>query len=234
MTSGESLPYKSKRLNHPCPRWFWLGLSLCVWLGCIRKPPAAPSPPGAPPPPPIRVPPGCLDDLSGSYVHALNPSYNYLGTDDGGTLFLAVERAHGDAGAGRQDSNPISISLSRTPRGFLGETRANVFVTSGRICAVDFPTELVGCDDGGLVLKSAMSRNVDESCRASPAALTGCEDGGPSSKSATSGAADESCRSSQAGSRLPMAEHRLVRAAAPAPPASPVDAGNDPPSPDPQ
>jgi len=109
-----------------------------------------------------------------------------------------------------------------------------VFVTSGRICSVDFPTELVGCEDGGLVLKSAMSRNVDESCRASPAALTGCEDGGPASKSATSTAVDESCRPSQAVSRLPMAEHRLIRATAPVP-VNPVDAGGDSraPSPDP-
>jgi hypothetical protein len=234
LTSGKSLPYKWKRLSHACSRWFSLGLALSGWIGCIRKPPPAPSPPGAPSPPAIRVPPGCLDDLSGTYVHALNPSYNYLGTDDGGTLFLAVERAHGDAGASRQDSNPISISLSRTPRGFLGETRAMVFVTSGRICSVDFPTELVGCEDGGLLIKSAMSRNVDESCRASPAALTGCEDGGSASKSATSTAVDESCRSSQAGGRLPMAEHRLIRAAAPVP-ANPADAGDDSPpsSPDP-
>jgi hypothetical protein len=109
-----------------------------------------------------------------------------------------------------------------------------VFVTSGRICSVDFPTELVGCEDGGIVLKSAMSRNVDESCRASPAALTGCEDGGPASKSAPSTAVDESCRSAPAGSRLPMAEHRLIRAAAPAP-VNPADAGDESPllSPDP-
>jgi len=103
------------------------------------------------------------------------------------------------------------------------------------MCSVDFPTEVVGCEDGGLVLKSATSRNVDESCRASPAALTSCEDGGPPSKSATSTAVDEACRASPAGSRLPMAEHRLIRAAAPVP-ANPPDAGDDSPptSPDPQ
>jgi hypothetical protein len=177
------------------------------------------------------VPAGCLHDLSGTYVHALNPSYNYLGTDDGGTLLLAVERTHGDAGASGQDSNPISIVLSRTPQGFLGETRAMVFVTSGRVCSVEFPTELVGCDEGGLVLKSAMSRNVDESCRASQAQLGGCEDGGVASKSAMSNPIDESCRPSQAASRLPMAEHRLIRAAPV--PATPADAGVEPPSPEP-
>src|SRR5260370_35130073 len=134
-----------KCLGKGCSSWLWVGLALGGWIGCFRKPPTGQSPPGAGPPPAIRVPPGCLDDLSGTYVHALNPSYNYLGTDDGGTLFLAVERAHGDAGASRQESNPMSISLSRTPRGFLGEPRAMIFGTSGRLCSVDCPTEGLGC-----------------------------------------------------------------------------------------
>jgi hypothetical protein len=143
----------------------------------------------------IHVPAGCLDDLSGAYVHALNPSFHYLASDDGGTLLLAMERSHGDAGLGRPEPNLISVSLSRTAKGFVGETQATVFVTSGRTCPVDFPTELVGCEDGGLVLKSAVSSAVDESCRPS-----------------------------QGSAHSPMVEHRLIRAA-PRAPASSADAG---------
>ena len=77
-----------------------------------------------------------------------------------------------------------------------------MFVTTGRTCSVDFPTELIACDDGGIVLKSSVSSNVDESCR-----------------------------HSQAGSHLPMAEHHLIRSAAPVSP-KPIgvpDAGVGPP-----
>ncbi len=135
------------------------------------------------------MPDGCTGDLSGKYIHALNPSYSYLGIDDGGTLLLTVERSHSDAGPSRTDSNPISVSLSRTPKGFVGETHAMLFVASGHTCPVEFPTEITGCEDGGLLLKSAVSSAVDESCRPS-----------------------------QAVAHAVMAEHRLVRTLAPTPP----------------
>jgi len=147
----------------------------------------------------IRVPSGCLSDLSGTYVAALNPTFNYLAADDGGTLSMAVER-QGDAGVSKPDSNPISVTLSRTANGFVGQTRAVVYVISGLSCSVDFPTELVRCEDGGLLLRSAMSNAV----------------------------APENCRPSLAGDHWMMAEHRLIRISGP-PPAGPGDAGSDSP-----
>ncbi|HEY0880106.1 MAG TPA: hypothetical protein VGD87_01185, partial [Archangium sp.] len=49
------------------------------------QPPALP-----PPPPPVKVPEGCLAPLGGDWVHASDPSYRYVGEDDGGTLTLFV------------------------------------------------------------------------------------------------------------------------------------------------
>jgi hypothetical protein len=167
-------------------RWASLSLALVACSGCVRKAPGGPAPPEAAPAPAIRIPAGCLGDLSGSYVHALNPAFSYVGSDDGGTLLLAVERSYGDAGA--SGSNPIFVSLSRTTAGFVGETKANMSVTSERNCAVEFPTEVVACDDGGLVLKSAVG-----------------------------GAVDDGCRASQARSHVTMAEHRLIRISSPPP-----------------
>ena len=191
-----------RRVSRACAKWIWLTVACQIaWLGCIRKPPAAPASPQPPPEPLIQVPPGCLADLSGTYVHGQNPSYRYLASDDGGTLFIAVERSRSDAGVAQMDANPVSVSLSRTAKGFVGETQAVLFVATGRACPVDFPTEIIACEDAGLILKSAISSAVDESCQPS-----------------------------QAPAHTVMAEHRLARAPAslPSQPApSSTDAGAD-------
>ena len=183
-------------------KWIWLTVACQIgWLGCIRKPPVAPASLPPPPEPLIQVPPGCLADLSGTYVHGQNPSYRYLASDDGGTLFIAVERSGSDGGLRRTEANPVSVSLSRTAKGFVGETRAVLFVATGRACPVDFPTEIIACDDAGLILKSAISSAVNESCQPS-----------------------------QAPTHTVLAEHRLARAPESLPPQpapSSADAGAD-------
>ncbi len=204
MTLVEAPQYKSRCVSTACLKWISLTVACQVgWFGCIRKPPPPPPAPPRPPAPVIRVPAGCLENLSGAYVHSQNPSYNYLATDDGGTLLIAVERSRSDAGTPRTDAHPISVSLMRTPKGFVGETQAVLFVATGRACPVDFPTEIIACDDAGLMIKSAVSSAVDESCQPS-----------------------------QAAAHAVMAEHRLVRALPtppapppPPPPQSPPDAG---------
>jgi hypothetical protein len=137
-----------------------------------------------------------MADLSGNYVHAGNPSFRYIGSDDGQTLSLVLQSGQPDSGAPVVGGNRISVHLARTPRGFVGQTRATVFVLSGQSCAIEFPTELISCDDGGVVLRSA-----------------------------TTAAVDESCRPPQGGSRGVMAEHRLLRTLALSASTSP-DAGS--------
>ena len=102
---------------------------------------------------------------------SLNPlridesSGRYLGTDDGGTLSLAVLRAWADGGVEAPDAGSVAIVLQRTPEGFLGETRATGFTGSGTPCPVAFPTEVVSCTDAGLTLRAVSSTAIDEGCR---------------------------------------------------------------------
>jgi hypothetical protein len=48
----------------------------------------------------VLVPPGCLADLSGPWVHADDPTWRYDGVDDGGTLTLLVTRTEALVDAG--------------------------------------------------------------------------------------------------------------------------------------
>jgi len=70
-----------------------------------------------------------------------------------------------DAGAGAPDGGRMSIWLARTPRGLVGQARAIAFVPSGQPCPVEFLTEVISCDDAGILVRSAASAAVDESCR---------------------------------------------------------------------
>lgn len=120
-----------------------------------------------PKPPPIRVPEGCVDPQLGIFVHAQNKAFRYRAEDDGGTLLLFVERPMSDGGLAQPNGDGGTvISLQRTPHGFSGVTDAVVFTQRGVRCRVSFPTELAACSDGGLLLRSAASTSVDETCRA--------------------------------------------------------------------
>lgn len=168
-----------------------------------------------------NVPPGCLNDLSGEWVHAEDHTWHYDATDDGGSLRLVVTRAEApvdagfrprrfrpevDAGldAGRADagfgrdagltfdagagsdagppadagdadagleladagpSNLVRIVLERTPSGFLGNTIAPLAHPTGRLCEVRFRTEVVSCDDAGLVLSTESSAPLGDACQ---------------------------------------------------------------------
>lgn len=124
-----------------------------------------------PPPPSVQVPPGCQRDLSGTYAHAQRPEFRYLARDDGTTLTMSVERARADAGSAPDGGGRVSIALARTPRGFIGQARATAFVVTGQPCPVEFFTEVIACDDAGLLLRSAATAAVDESCRPPPSAV---------------------------------------------------------------
>lgn len=66
--------------------------------------------------------------------------------------------ATSDAGA------PVRLVLERTPEGLVGLTR----VPAPGGCVAEFRTEVLGCDDGGLVLRSQASVAVGEGCAAAP------------------------------------------------------------------
>jgi hypothetical protein len=161
---------------------------MLMLAACVRPTPPvqAPLQPG--------VPPGCLADLSGRWVHAVDPAYMYDATDDGGTLTLMVHRAPVDAGfrprVFRADAGaprPVDaggpaagalpstsggetapddgvVVLERTPRGFVGEARATLTHPAGRRCDARFRAEVVECSDGGLLLEAESATALGEGC----------------------------------------------------------------------
>lgn len=74
----------------------------------------------------------------------------------------------GEPGAPVRDSAaggaPVRLVLERTPGGLVGLTR----VPAPGGCAAVFRTEVLGCEDGGLVLRSQASLAVGEGCAAAP------------------------------------------------------------------
>ena len=167
------------------PPWVnWVAIVLLTGTaGCpTRAPKPAPPPPLAQPA--VHLPPGCEANLSGTYAHHTNPSYHYRAQDNGRTMSISVERWIGDGGSVLEaaDAGP-QIRLARTARGFVGQVQAIGFLASGQACQVEFPTEVVACEDGGVVLRSA----------------------------ATALPPDELCRPPQGGSPTLMLEHRLNR-----------------------
>src|SRR5216684_8444193 len=148
------------------PKTFAVGLLVCALLSGCPTPRSNTRPPLSPGPPEVRVPPGCLSNLSGDYVHGGNAGYRYLAADDGTTLSISVDKAAGDVGRSATDGGtPIQIRLSRTAKGFLGHTHATGTLSSGQTCPADFLTEIVSCDHDEIGLRSVGEIFLDEACR---------------------------------------------------------------------
>lgn len=139
-------------------------LAAGAFTACPKPVVTPPLPEVPPPPPPVRIPEGCEVSQAGQYRHSQNASFRYRADDDGGFLQLLVERPTLDGGFAAEDGG-ATISLTRTPNGFLGSTEATVFTPRGARCPVSFPTEVVGCPDGGLVLRAAVTASVDDNCQ---------------------------------------------------------------------
>jgi hypothetical protein len=135
-----------------------LVVACALVLGCAA--PSTPRPPETLTPP---VPPGCLADLGGPWVLVTDPSWSYRGTDDGGTLILAVERHWPDGGTPPGPSS-AQVVLRRSASGFAGETRAPRMGSAGPACEASIPVEVTSCADGGLILRTVDRLRVDGRC----------------------------------------------------------------------
>jgi hypothetical protein len=134
-------------------------------MACPRPPAPTPAPNLAPAPV-LHVPPGCEENLSGDYVHAVDPSFRYRAADDGGMLSLTLERLLADGGVAAVPSDGGAwVVLFRTPQGFAGMTFGTGFTPGGHACPVAFPTEVVQCLDAGLALRAATTAEVNEECQ---------------------------------------------------------------------
>ncbi len=109
------------------------------------------------------LPEGCSDDFAGRWVLASDPSWAYRAADDGGTVVLDVERHWADGGTGERASS-ARVVLRRTSAGLVGETRVPRMGASGPGCEAALPVELIGCPDGGLLLRTVERMRVDGQC----------------------------------------------------------------------
>ncbi len=144
----------------------WRGWSALAMISACAAPPP---PPPAAPPEARALPEGCADDFAGQWVLASDPSWAYRATDDGGTVVLDVERHWADGGTPGRTSS-ARVVLRRTPAGLAGEARAPRMGPSGPGCEASLPVTLVGCPDGGLLMKTVDRMRVDGRCAAVDAA----------------------------------------------------------------
>ncbi len=144
----------------PNRSWIVLGGLAAALAGCAARPPAPPVTV-----PPLPLPPGCEQNQAGTYHHADNGAFRYLGEDDGGTLSLAVTRVREPAEPVPDAGTTVSIVLHRTAEGFVGATQATAFTPGGAPCPVHFPTQAVRCDAQGLTLRAVTSTALDEDCQ---------------------------------------------------------------------
>lgn len=170
-----------------------LAVLVIVFIACVRTSPQPSTP--TTPVPQVVVPEGCLASQAGAWLHATDPSYRYFGEDDGGTLTLTVTRRfvadagfsprrfrHVDAGpetedagvpdAGASDAglepeprSSIRVELQRTAGGFVGQTIAPLTHPSGRTCEAHFPTMVLSCSDGGLLLETQAATALGDECQ---------------------------------------------------------------------
>ena len=153
MARGDSM---RKRVMSP-QRLRWACLAL-LGGACAAPPPPPPETPIGKP-----LPEGCQDDFAGRWVLASDRSWTYRATDDGGTVVLDVERRWADGGTPDRASS-ARVVLRRTPGGVVGETRAPRMGPAGPGCEASLPVELIGCPDGGLLLKTVERLRVDGQC----------------------------------------------------------------------
>jgi hypothetical protein len=105
----------------------------------------------------------CALNLSGTYQHATDPTWQYRGFDDGAGLTIWMSR-NLDGGVATQDAGSIFVSLKRSDAGFLGEVHALGGLQNGTTCPVTFPVRVLHCSDAGIKLSAASETFINESC----------------------------------------------------------------------
>jgi hypothetical protein len=138
-------------------------LGLCL-SACPR--PAVPPPAAVEKPKP---PDPCASDMSGTWLYASDPSWEYQARDDGGSVALWVTRRFtSDGGAAVASATPdagaASIELRRSATGFLGEVHALGELPSGATCPMTFPVRVSACEPAALTLLAAADAVVGQGC----------------------------------------------------------------------
>ncbi len=71
-----------------------------------------------------------------------------------------------DAGTEPLAASSIRLELRRTEHGFLGETLAPVTHPTGRTCDARFPSLVLSCADGGLLVQTQTATALGDACQA--------------------------------------------------------------------
>jgi hypothetical protein len=87
------------------------------------------------------------------------------GAPDAGTIDLPTSPPGAllDAGPG---PSSVRVELRRTANGFVGDTLAPLTHPSGRVCEGRFPTTLLSCADGGMLLETQSATALGDACQA--------------------------------------------------------------------
>lgn len=67
--------------------------------------------------------------------------------------------------AGNLTLSAVRVELERTADGFVGATLAPLVHPTGRICEARFPTRVISCADGGLLLESQSATALGDACQ---------------------------------------------------------------------
>jgi hypothetical protein len=177
------------------------------------------------------VPDGCLELQGGAWVHAADPSFRYLGDDDGGTLSLAVERVFvPDAGfvprrfradAGIPDAGgPVVDGGAGVDGGAASSSSDGGPAADGAPDAGVTPTIFVTLvrTPGGFVgeVRSTTRHPSGQVCEVRfPTKVLACGDGGLTLETEATAALGDACQPPAQPQGLTREVHRLVRPKAP-------------------
>jgi hypothetical protein len=112
----------------------------------------------------VGVPPGCDQSLAGEWEHQDDPSYRYTASDDGGVLTLLPRRVTDEGDDAGATPEGMSIELSRSPAGFVGQFKMIEQLEGGKKCPASFDSRVVSCEPGKVTLRIEQSYAVDQSC----------------------------------------------------------------------
>lgn len=135
-----------------------------ILLAACPKAPEAVVPPPPPPPPLPKVPPGCEQNLAGSYHHQDDATFRYEVADDGASVTIKAFRQYGQT---REEiaSSAATITLQRTATGLRGAALTQAKTLSGaKTCTVTFPYEVTACTAAGLTLRTVHEVRLTEAC----------------------------------------------------------------------
>src|SRR3954468_10100221 len=122
-------------------------------IGCKKTPAPAPSP--------ARF---CDQDLSGLWVNSSDAHLAYRLRDHGDVVRGEFLERQGEGGV-RRGGEPILFELHRADASVAGVMRTQGASPGGRICPVEYGTQVTDCKPDALQVTVEMSADIGEDCK---------------------------------------------------------------------